>query len=77
MDNARVSVRNNNHPNNKWNNNGFRVVLVSLHNFACRKYAQLSNWHRGKTGWPSARRTAWSVSAVHAEPNIQKPRPFQ
>ncbi|MCZ2074119.1 MAG: hypothetical protein LC130_03855 [Bryobacterales bacterium] len=34
QNNARVSDRNNNHPNNQWNNNGFRVVAVSPHNFA-------------------------------------------
>jgi hypothetical protein len=28
MDNARVAVRNNNHPHNDWNNNGFRVVAA-------------------------------------------------
>jgi hypothetical protein len=28
QNNARVSGRNNNHPNNKWNNYGFRVVLA-------------------------------------------------
>jgi len=33
MDNARVANRNNNHPNNNWNNNGFRVVVASPHNF--------------------------------------------
>ncbi|MEW6030846.1 MAG: SUMF1/EgtB/PvdO family nonheme iron enzyme [Chloroflexota bacterium] len=31
-DNARVAIRNNNHPNNRNNNIGFRVVL--LHSFA-------------------------------------------
>jgi len=37
QNNARVDVRNNNHPNNQWNNNGFRLVVVSPHNFAlCR-----------------------------------------
>jgi formylglycine-generating enzyme required for sulfatase activity len=29
QDNARVSARNNNHPDNEWNNNvGFRVVCA-------------------------------------------------
>lgn len=28
MNNARAANRNNNHPNNNWNNNGFRVVVV-------------------------------------------------
>jgi hypothetical protein len=28
QNNARVSGRNNNHPNNKWNNYGFRVCLA-------------------------------------------------
>jgi len=36
IDNARVSNRNNNHPNNQWNNNGFRVVVVLPHNYVCR-----------------------------------------
>jgi formylglycine-generating enzyme required for sulfatase activity len=37
QNNARVDVRNNNRPNNQWNNNGFRLVVVSPHNFAlCR-----------------------------------------
>jgi formylglycine-generating enzyme required for sulfatase activity len=31
--NARLSARNNNHPNNQWNNNGFRVV--GSHSFLC------------------------------------------
>jgi hypothetical protein len=58
QNNARVSNRNNNHLNNQWNNNGFRVALASPHNFApCRKYVQFTDWHRGKTGWLSARRT--------------------
>ncbi|GMV33067.1 MAG: hypothetical protein DYG85_13175 [Chloroflexi bacterium CFX1] len=28
QNNARVSGRNNNHPNNEWNNYGFRVVFA-------------------------------------------------
>ncbi|HNT24731.1 MAG TPA: hypothetical protein PKM21_10225 [Anaerolineales bacterium] len=31
-DNARVAERNNDHPDNEWNNNGFRVA--ALHGFA-------------------------------------------
>lgn len=58
QNNARVDVRNNNHPNNQWNNNGFRVVVCSPHNFAlCQKYVQSTDWHRGITGWLFARRT--------------------
>jgi formylglycine-generating enzyme required for sulfatase activity len=29
--NARVAARNNNHPNNDWNNNGFRLAV--FHDF--------------------------------------------
>jgi hypothetical protein len=29
--NARCAYRNYNHPNNDWNNNGFRVVVVASH----------------------------------------------
>ncbi|MCC6298348.1 MAG: SUMF1/EgtB/PvdO family nonheme iron enzyme [Anaerolineales bacterium] len=36
-DNARVAIRNNNHPHNRNNNIGFRVA--ALHSFAfCQKY---------------------------------------
>jgi formylglycine-generating enzyme required for sulfatase activity len=30
--NARCAYRNHNHPNNDWNNNGFRVGVVASHN---------------------------------------------
>jgi len=51
-DNARVSIRNNNHPNNRNNNIGFRVV--SFHSFVdvlCQKYVLSYDKHRGITGW--------------------------
>jgi hypothetical protein len=57
--NARVSDRNNNHPNNQWNNNGFRVVAP--HRFASRqKNVLIKVRRRGKTGWPDP----WSHSAA-------------
>ncbi len=34
MDNARAAARNNNHPNNDWNNNGFRVGASHDFHFA-------------------------------------------
>jgi len=39
--NARLSERNNDHPNNEWNNNGFRVL--ALHRFAI---AGSATWSR-------------------------------
>ena len=40
--NARVADRNNDHPDNDWNNNGFRVV--ALHGFAKRNVGW-TRWH--------------------------------
>jgi len=51
--NARVSIRNNNHPNNRNNNIGFRVAV--LHSFAFDEINLPAVWfdrvrHRGITG---------------------------
>jgi len=53
QNNARVSGRNNNHPDNNWNNNGFRVCCAP-HGFAfCRKY-WLMFGQRSRQYWRAA-----------------------
>jgi len=55
IDNARLSDRNNNHPDNEWNNNGFRVLashgfVVASSMSRCRFAANRIAWRRGETG---------------------------
>jgi hypothetical protein len=47
QNNARCAYRNNNHPDNQWNNNGFRLVVS--HSFLCTagNAARLRLNHRG------------------------------
>jgi hypothetical protein len=61
LDNARVAIRNNNHPDNQWNNNGFRVA--ALHSFPeARKMASCATLkpaapsgygRRSRQNWPA------------------------
>jgi hypothetical protein len=74
QENARVSIRNNNHPDNRNNNIGFRVAAFHRFPSPCRKYALIMVRHRGKTGWPVAR--SWTGKCI-STPNIKNPRLFQ
>jgi hypothetical protein len=74
-DNARVAIRNNNHPNNRNNNIGFRVaVLHSSVDVLCQKYVLSYDKHRGITGWLPAR--LFHFYCVR-QPNIKNSRLFQ
>ncbi len=48
--NARVAVRNNNHPNNDWNNNGFRVGAFHDFHFASSASLRMHSVAEAKTG---------------------------
>lgn len=54
LKNARLSARNNDHPNNQWNNNGMRVLLA-LHRLVSLPVVRADQGQAPRQNWLACR----------------------